>query len=73
MIERIDIERCTGCFVCVDVCPMDVLRVDEEMGLPVIRYPEDCMTCYNCEIQCPEDCIEVDPFRESLPDIIRYK
>lgn len=72
MIEKIDLEFCSFCSTCIDMCPMDVLRMDEQMGFPVIRYPEDCMTCYNCELNCPEGCIEVDPFREPIPDIIRY-
>jgi len=72
MIKMINTDQCNACMVCVDVCPMDVLRVDEYMQLPVIRYPEDCMTCYSCELQCPKACIVVDPFREPIPEIIRY-
>ena len=28
MIETIDDERCTGCGICADLCPLDTLRVD---------------------------------------------
>ena len=28
MITRIDHEKCTGCGICVDVCPLDTLRLD---------------------------------------------
>ncbi len=28
MITEIDASKCTGCRICVDVCPMDVLRLD---------------------------------------------
>ena len=72
MIRSINLDKCNGCMICVDVCPMDVLRLDEVMKKPVIRYPEDCMTCYNCELGCPLDCIDVDPFQVPIPDIIRY-
>jgi NAD-dependent dihydropyrimidine dehydrogenase PreA subunit len=70
MIKRINLDECDGCGLCIDVCPMDVLRMDEIIKNPVIRYPEDCMTCYNCERECPCSCIDVDPFRAPLPAII---
>lgn len=55
---------------CTEVCPMDVLRMDDFLHKPVIRYPEDCMTCYNCEISCPMDAINVDPIKRELPPVI---
>ena len=27
-IEQIDLDRCTGCGICVEVCPLDTLRLD---------------------------------------------
>ena len=72
MISQIKWEVCNGCGVCVDVCPMDVLRIDEAMQKAVVRYYESCMTCYNCEMECPLDCISVSPFRKSIPPLIAY-
>ncbi len=60
-IEIIDGELCTGCGLCVQSCPMDVLRLDKDQGLAVIRYPEDCMLCGWCTIDCPEDAITLTP------------
>lgn len=28
MISQIDVEKCTGCSICVEVCPLDTLRLD---------------------------------------------
>lgn len=61
MIERIDQNLCNGCGICVDVCPMDVLRL--EGWYPVIKYPNDCMTCFNCETDCPTEAIYVNAKR----------
>ncbi len=72
MIRKINLDECDGCGTCVDVCPMDVLRIDEMIKKAVIRYPEDCMTCYNCERQCATGCIHVGPFRAPMPAIITY-
>ena len=71
MISRIDPEKCTGCGICADRCPVDVIRQDSETKA-YIAYPEDCMTCFGCEIGCPEDAIFVHPFKEVLPLAIKY-
>ena len=65
-IERIDIDRCTGCEICVDGCPMDVIRFDEEVKKASIKYPRDCIACYNCEEDCPVEAIYVSPQRGTM-------
>ncbi|MDR1509536.1 MAG: ferredoxin family protein [Synergistaceae bacterium] len=62
-IEKIDREKCTGCGICVDACPMDVLRLGKESGKAEIRYVKDCVCCYNCEEDCPPGAVYVDPRR----------
>ncbi|MBW1806087.1 MAG: ferredoxin family protein [Deltaproteobacteria bacterium] len=64
-IEKIDHELCNGCGICVNSCPMDVIRMDEEEGKAVIRYQEDCMLCEFCVLDCPEDAITVTPEKSS--------
>ncbi len=63
-IERIDENKCNGCGICVNSCPMDVIRMDEERKKAIATYPEDCTLCAVCEIDCPEQAIYVSPIKK---------
>jgi Pyruvate/2-oxoacid:ferredoxin oxidoreductase delta subunit len=78
MIERIEIETCTGCGICDAVCPADVIHMEPAPGapvaglaatrlLPVIRFREHCITCFSCEIFCPEGIVDVHPSVKNRP------
>lgn len=69
MIELIDLETCDGCGVCLLVCPMDVIRVDED-GRYVIAYRDDCMSCFVCELECRRHSIRVEPDRTPRPSLL---
>ncbi len=58
-IDKIVAEDCTGCGICINSCPTDVIRMDSETNKAIIAYPEDCMVCKWCEKDCPEDCVTV--------------
>ena len=68
----IDIEACTGCEVCDDVCPMDVISMDDIDGKYVayMKYPEECVHCKACVMDCPSSCISLDfsiMYRDGVP------
>ena len=50
---------CTGCGVCVDTCPTDVLRLDAASGRPIMAYALDCEACFICQFDCPYEAIRV--------------
>lgn len=64
MIEIIDPQRCTGCNICVQVCPTAVFE-KASPGMPAqaptIARQSDCQTCFMCELYCPEDALFVAP------------
>ena len=49
-----DPQSCTGCNICVELCPIDVLvQNPEPRGIPLIIFPDECWYCGCCEMQCP--------------------
>lgn len=58
-IRKIDMKLCIGCNICVDVCPLDVIRLNPMSKNAYIKYLRDCQSCFLCEVECPEDAIEV--------------
>jgi NAD-dependent dihydropyrimidine dehydrogenase PreA subunit len=66
MIEVVSAERCTGCNLCVRVCPTNVFE-ENGTGVPVVARQEDCQTCYQCEVYCPSDALFVAPLRHPAP------
>ena len=63
MIELVSEDRCTGCDLCVQVCPTHVFDAVPG-GIPVIARKHDCQTCFMCEAWCPVDALYVAPFAE---------
>ncbi|WP_146585261.1 4Fe-4S dicluster domain-containing protein [Puniceibacterium confluentis] len=51
-----------GCTVCVDVCPLDVLRIavtDDGTKTAYMKYDE-CWYCMPCEADCPTGAVTVN-------------
>ncbi len=60
MIEHVLGDLCTGCGVCVEVCPADVFELRPQ-GLAVIARQDACQTCFLCELYCRFDALYVAP------------
>jgi adenylylsulfate reductase subunit B len=60
MAIYIDEEKCTGCGSCVDICPEDVLALDDAVSRAVVVYPDECWRCGSCTFDCGFAAIEVD-------------
>ncbi|MEG1536809.1 MAG: ferredoxin family protein [Clostridiales bacterium] len=62
-IKPIDTDKCTGCKICVNACPMDVIHFDAEIQKAYVKYVKECVCCFNCEEDCPTHAIYVYPSR----------
>jgi len=59
-------ENCKGCRLCVEACPVHILKIDPET-INAIGYnpaynaePEKCIACANCALMCPDSIITVE-------------
>ncbi|RLI52757.1 MAG: hypothetical protein DRO93_14555 [Candidatus Thorarchaeota archaeon] len=60
----IDKERCKGCGLCIEACPLDVLGFSGEYNssgynVAAMIHPEKCTGCAICAQVCPDVAIEV--------------
>lgn len=55
---KLDTQKCTGCGMCVQVCPHDVFTIKEAKS--VIGDKDYCMECGACSKNCPFSAIEVN-------------
>lgn len=55
---ELDSEKCTGCGICIEVCPHPVFDLHE--GKVRIVSPDSCMECGACALNCPEEALTVN-------------
>jgi len=55
MAVTIDKEKCTACGTCVDVCPVEALKIDGK----AVCDEETCIDCGSCVDECPEGAISL--------------
>jgi tetrahydromethanopterin S-methyltransferase subunit A len=79
---NIDTTKCSACGTCVDVCPSNVLTLNEtdKTKVAVVTAEENCCACGACAIKCVEQAItvtgyemlKVEPPSEYPPEQGRY-
>ena len=51
-------DKCDNCGDCADVCPMEVLILEDEKL--TVNEPDECSYCESCVDICPNECITIE-------------
>ena len=61
--QTIDSSACTGCGMCVEICPMEIFRLENVNGHQESKLIADrsdsCMLCGHCMAACPQAAVQV--------------
>ncbi len=77
MFERLKViinnSKCSGCGICIDVCPRGCFELNKERGIVNIKEQEKCIQCGACIIQCPQDALSFKRLNGEIipPEVIR--
>jgi len=52
-VAVVDPEKCTGCGICIDVCPTGAIEVNQQ----AVVNEEACNGCAVCVSECPNEAI----------------
>lgn len=64
-VAVIDPERCIGCTLCLQACPVDAIVGAAKQLHGVIE--SECTGCELCLPPCPVECIDMVPIRPDIP------
>ncbi len=73
MMIEIDPQRCTGCEICVEICPAFCLEMDTAAGKPYQLPPATarCILCGHCIAVCPHGALSMDSMNiADTPEIV---
>ena len=69
MAIYINRDLCSGCGLCVEICPFNGVKLDEE---DVAILLDACNECGACIDECPVEAISIELIKEGVIDISKY-
>ena len=66
MIAHVNEDKCSGCGICVGVCPYDAISIKEVDGDRLAHVEEAlCMGCGACNAACPSGAMQHLGFKDA--------
>ena len=56
MAPKISSDLCTGCGVCIESCPLEILELANDKC--VLSTPDECTDCQSCIATCATEAIQ---------------
>ncbi|MHA1333525.1 MAG: 4Fe-4S dicluster domain-containing protein [Candidatus Odinarchaeia archaeon] len=63
LIPEVNEELCINCGICVETCPYDAVKINEEKGIAEIN-PLKCRGCGSCCGECPTGALQLKHYRD---------
>jgi ferredoxin len=57
MPAKVDAQKCNGCETCVESCPSEAIKMENEKAIIIV---EDCVDCGVCVDECPAEAISME-------------
>jgi ferredoxin len=57
MPAKVDPVKCNGCESCVDSCPSEAIKMENEKAVIIV---DDCVDCGVCVDECPNEAISME-------------
>ncbi len=57
MPAKVDAEKCTGCESCIDACPSEAVKMEEDKAA---IDADTCVDCGVCVDECPVEAISME-------------
>ena len=55
MAAKVDKGKCNGCGTCVEICPVNAIKIKKEKAV----ISDECVECGQCVEQCPNKAISL--------------
>ncbi len=62
---QFDLDKCTGCGICIPVCPFDLLEIVDDK----VQLEEGCTLCGACQEACDYEAISIEEVTEAAPAV----
>ncbi len=60
MAISVNFEKCTVCGDCIDICPVETIKIKKGK----IEIGDECVECESCIVECPNDALSVLVIKE---------
>ncbi len=55
MAAKVDLEKCTGCEKCVEACPLEAIKIENDKAV----ISDECVECGACIDECPNGALSL--------------
>ena len=56
MAAKVDNNKCTGCGACVEICPVNAVKIENKRA---VIDDKECVECGACINECPNEAISL--------------